>query len=96
MVFEGIEAVRRQIREVRSRVLSTIDAFRPRILIKEPLSTLLPQAEVGVNAEALLERIQNRIQELRMGVGMQRSGAESEASGLVIAKGKKGKRGVLY
>lgn len=94
-MFESIEAVREQIRNVRNRVLNTIDAFRPKIIFKEPLTELLPQAE-RVSAEALLERLQRRVEQLRSGIGGQ-AGEGQGAAGLIVTKDEKRKRtGVIY
>lgn len=101
MSMETIEAVREQLKNVRNRVLTTIDAFRPKILFKEPLANMLPGQAVGgrVGGEALLERIQTRIQELRQGIGLGRTVetpvTPSETKSLVITE-KKGRKGVHY
>jgi 2,3,4,5-tetrahydropyridine-2-carboxylate N-succinyltransferase len=53
--------------------------------------------EGRISAEALLERVQNRIQELKMGVGLRPQNEEETVAGLEFTeKGKKKKRGVLY
>ena len=91
-----IEAVREQLKQVRTRVLTTIDAFRPKLIIKEPLTGILPgQVQGRINAEALLERIQNRIQELKTGIGLQTTGESVKPMEIVEHKEKK-KTGFLY
>lgn len=101
MNMETIESVKEQLKTVKNRVLTTIDAFRPKILFKEPLANMLPgQAISGrVGGEVLLERIQNRIMELRQGVGLGRTVETSvqpmETKSLIITE-KKGKKGIHY
>lgn len=56
------------VRQTSNRVLATIDAFRPKILFKKPLTELrLLKGEAIISGEGLgsiIERIQSRIEEI--------------------------------
>ena len=61
-----------QARALKERVLETIDAFRPKILIKEPLSQISPLKKLGIGTEVvegqglgLIENLRNRIENVR-------------------------------
>ena len=94
-------------RQTVNRALSVIDAMRPKILIKKPLSELMPmQGEAIISGElgGVVERLMSRIEEIR---SVARSSvapspapavsgeAEKEVHGLQIVKDKK-KEGFIY
>ena len=92
-------------KELKHRVFETIDAFRPKILIKKPLTQLKPfQGEVleGQGLSTIVERIQERIQQLRSGMGLGLGGEVSSApvttpsvEPMIIHKESK-KKGIHY
>ena len=64
-----VEKAVTQAKEIKNRVINTIDAFRPKILIKKPLTEfkILGESEFGGDF-SLVERIRARIEEIRQSV----------------------------
>jgi len=68
MVQEAIT----QAKALKERVIETIDAFRPKILIKEPLSQISPLKKLGIGTElfegqglGIVQNLRNRIEMVR-------------------------------
>jgi len=63
-----------QAKALKERVIETIDAFRPKILIKEPLSQISPLKKLGIGTEIfegqgigmnMIQNLRNRIEMIR-------------------------------
>ena len=68
MVEEAIN----KVKEIKVRVLSTIDAFRPKILIKKPLTEIKILGEEHLAGEGIgtfMNKIRYRIESIRRGIG---------------------------
>jgi len=68
-----IEEAMVKAKEIKTRILNTIDAFRPKLLIKKPLTELGPLAGESISGEGvgtLISKLQNRIQMIRENIGV--------------------------
>lgn len=90
-------------KELRNRVFETIDAFRPKILIKKPLTeyALFKQEIItGEGITGLLEKIRKRIKEIRIGgeaTTTTKETSESQAKSMVSRIMKEDKKvGIHY
>ncbi len=65
MVQEAIS----QAKALKERVVEAIDAFRPKILIKEPLTEISPLKKLGLgeslSGEGIIEALRTRIESIR-------------------------------